>query len=154
MNLSSTNDHMELIWRLAFVATPFALALIGLAAKAMKLFMATTSCFMIMIGLAFYIRLAQAKTLEKLIPALPSSYWLKLNIAIWGKQNLRSRLQLVGVVSAILFWPIKNLHIRHNKLDQKDIDDFPKHLRTQLRISNWLLYLGAAWFGITYLIYS
>ncbi|WP_336849203.1 hypothetical protein [Pseudomonas juntendi] len=77
------------------------------SAKAMEFFMATTSCFMIMIGLAFCIRLAQAKALEKMISAIPSSYWLKLSIALWGKQNLRSRLQLVGVVSAILFWPIK-----------------------------------------------
>jgi len=48
----------------------------------------------------------------------------------------------------------KNLHIRHKKLDRKDTDNFPKHLRIQLRISNWLLYLGAVWLGITYLIYS
>ncbi|GAB1619195.1 hypothetical protein PSN_4951 [Pseudomonas sp. NGC7] len=120
----------------------------------MKLLMTTTSCLMIMTGLALYIRLAQSKTMETMISALPSSYWLKLNVAIWGKQSLRSRLQLIGVVSAVLFWPIKNLHIRHNKLDPKDIDKFPKNLRKQLLLCNYLLYLGAACFGITYFIYS
>ncbi|MFK3820205.1 hypothetical protein ACI2KG_27045 [Pseudomonas sp. NPDC089407] len=124
------------------------------SAKTMKLFMATSSCFMIMTGLAIYTRLAQAKTLEIMIEALPSSYWLKLNIDIWNKRSLNSRLQLLAVISAVLFWPIKNLHIRHHKLDQKDIDNFPKHLRKQLLICNYLLYLGAACFGTTYYIYS
>lgn len=124
------------------------------SAKTMKLLMATSSCFMIMTGLAFYIRLAQAKTLEIMIEALPSSYWLKLNIDIWNKRSLNSRLQLLAVISAVLFWPIKNLHIRRHKLDQKDIDNFPKHLRKQLLICNYLLYLGAACFGTTYYIYS
>jgi len=122
--------------------------------KTLKLLMLMAPCLMSMSGLALYIRLAQPKTLETMISALPSSYWLTLNIAIWGKRSLRSRLQLTGAVSAVLFWPIKNLHIRHNKLNQKDIDDFPRHLRRQLLTCNCLTYFGAIWLGITYLCYN
>ncbi|QJQ12885.1 hypothetical protein A3L25_027030 [Pseudomonas putida] len=123
-------------------------------AQTMKIFMATASCFMMMTGLTLYIRLAQTKTLDIMISALPSSYWLSLNVSIWGKRSLRSRLQLTGVISAVLFWPIKNLHIRNKKLDQTDIDNFPKHLKKQLLACNYALYLGAAGFSITYYIYN
>jgi len=126
----------------------------GFSPKLIKLLMLIAPCLMTMSGMVLYIRLAQPKTLEAMISALPSSYWLTLNIATWGKRSLRSRLQLTGAVSAVLFWPIKNLHIRHNKLNQKDIDDFPRHLRRQLLICNCLTYLGAIWLGITYFFYN
>ena len=127
---------------------------VDLSSKTIKLLMAAVPCLMIMTGLALYARLAWSKNLKIMISALPSSYWLKLNIEIWGKKSLRSRLHLIGTVSAVLFFPIKNLHIRNHKLNQRDIDNFPKALKRQLLTCNYLLYFGAAWFGLTYHLYN
>lgn len=105
---------------------------------------------MVVTGLIIHSRLAWTKNLELMISALPSSYWLKLSMTIWRGNGLKSRFHLESTIAAIVFWPVKEIHIRNGKLDREDIVNFPKNLKIQLLIGNLLTLSGALLLGFAY----
>ena len=125
MNLSSTNDHMELIWRLAFVATPFALALIGLAMTA---------------------NLARIQNYRILEQALRRSPCLKTATEIWSNKSFHSRMSIVSTLTGIALHP--KFFLKRKLLDETDASSFPYYLKVRMRISFWLLMTSLLWLTI------
>lgn len=93
-------------------------------------------------GLGTHAWVARSRHFEALVAALPSSYWLQISFLMWDANSYRGRFHITTMVSGVIFWPIKNLHIRKNKLDPADIANFPKNLRTTLLLANSLFWSG------------
>jgi hypothetical protein len=119
-------------WKLVFLLTPWILLYVGLAITA---------------GLAW------SKKLETMLNALPSSEWLKLQVPIWRCFGLRGRYILTAMIAGLLTWPVKQLHIRKGKLNNEDVDNFPRNLKFQLLTGKYLTYLGGTLCIITTCVY-
>ncbi|PSS57491.1 hypothetical protein [Pseudomonas sp. BBP2017] len=113
--------------RFAFLFTPFAIAMIGVAMET-------------------YI--AHSRDFDTIIASLPNSLWLKQQLPFWGTTRLKSRCYLLGTISGAMLYP--KLCVRLGMMDAEDLRNFPQRLRRRLLVTSWLMIIGCAWLAIGY----
>ncbi|MFK3771496.1 hypothetical protein [Pseudomonas sp. NPDC089406] len=119
---------------------------------ALKLIFLCTPWLIILLALCVYGWVAASKHFESMVIALPSSYWLGISYLMHNDITFWGRLNITIMMSGVVFWPIKNLHIRKKKLDPADIKNFPKNLKRIFLLGNTLLYSGIASLPLIYFI--
>ncbi|NIE78618.1 hypothetical protein F3J45_29800 [Pantoea sp. Ap-967] len=99
---------------------------------------------MILTGLGIYFRLACSRDFHTTMSALSTSRYLMKMSPLWGPQGIWGRFLLTCTASGILFWPVKQRHIKLGLIDPHELNEFPQIIKTQFIIGNLLMYPGAA----------
>ncbi|SPO66352.1 hypothetical protein [Pseudomonas sp. JV241A] len=109
-------------WAVAFMVTPFILALIGLMMS---------------------IQITCGRDFNVMLSALPNSLRLQNQTPNSGNASLRSRWYLVNTVSGAMLYP--RFCIRKGLFDAGELQEFPASLKRKMIISSWLSIVGFAW---------
>lgn len=109
---------------------------------------------MIFLGIIMIARLAWTKNLETMLTSLSSSYYLNSITTPFKSLGLKGRFWLACAIGCLLSWPTYAIHIRLNKLDRREVENFPKKLKRQLKSAELLMFAGAVLAFASYLYFK